>query len=87
MYEDLSGEWALIQALRKNDGAIRQSGLVYSPLLRDKRGFADPEASEFLLLLHSDAEDSDNVPSYAVALHLVFANVTIEMGPLKELGA
>lgn len=87
MYEDLSGEWALIQALRKNDGAIRQSGLVYSPLLRDKRGFADPEASEFLLLLHSDAEDSENLPPYEAALHVVFTDVTIEIGPLKELGA
>ncbi len=86
VYEDLSGEWALIQALRKSDGAIRQSGLIYSPLLRDKRGFADPEANEFLLLLHSDAEDSNNVPSYTVALHLVFTEVTIEIGPLKDLG-
>ncbi len=87
VHEDLSGEWALIQALRKSDDAIRQSGLIYSPLLRDKRGFADPEADEFLLLLHSDGEDSDNLPSYAIALHLVFTDVTIEIGPLKDLGA
>jgi hypothetical protein len=86
MYEDLSGEWALIQALRKNDGAIRQSGLLYSPLLRDKRGFADPEASEFVLLLHSGAEDSENLPPYEVALHVVFTDVTIEIAPLKVLG-
>ena len=85
IYEGLSGEWALIQALRKSDGAIRQSGLIYSPLLRDKRGFADPEASELLLLLHSDAEDPENAPCYDVALHVVFTDVTIEIGPLKEL--
>ena len=87
VHEDLSGEWALIQALRKSDGAIRQSGLIYSPLLRDKRGFANPEVNEFLLLLHSGAVDSNNVPSYAVALHLVFTDVTIEIGPLEDLGA
>jgi len=85
VYEDLSGEWALIQALRRSDGAIRQSGLLYSPLLRDKRGFADVEQNEFLLLLHSDAEDPENLPPYGVALHVVFTNVTIEIGPLEEL--
>lgn len=85
VHGDLSGEWALIQALRKNDGAIRQSGLLYSPLLRDKRGFADVERSEFLLLLHSGAEDSENLPPYKVALHVVFTDVTIEIGPLEEL--
>ena len=85
VHGDLSGEWALIQALRKSDGAIRQSGLIYSPLLRDKRGFADVEQSEFLLLLHSGAEDSENLPPYEVALHVVFTDVTIEIGPLEEL--
>ncbi len=87
VHENLSGEWALIQALRKSDGAIRQSGLIYSPLLREKRGFADVEQSEVLLLLHSDAEDSENLPPYEVALHVVFTEVTIEIGPLKDLGA
>jgi len=86
IHEDLSGEWALIQALRKSDGAIRQSGLVYSPLLRDKRGFADVERSEFLLLLRSDAVDTDNAPPYTIVLHAVFTDVTIEAGPLKGLG-
>lgn len=85
VYEDLSGEWALIQALRRSDGAIRQSGLLYSPLLRDKRGFADVEQSEFLLLLHSGAGDSENLPPYEVALHVVFTDVTIEIGPLRGL--
>jgi len=87
IHDGLSGEWALIQALRKSDGAIRQSGLIYSSLLRDKRGFADPEANEFVLLLHSGAEDSENLPPYEVALHVVFTEVTIEIGPLKDLGA
>ena len=86
IYEGLSSEWALIQALRKSDGAIRQSGLIYSPLLRDKRGFADVEQSELILLLHSDAEDSENLPPYEVALHVVFTDVTIEIGPLRDLG-
>jgi len=85
VYEGLSGEWALIQALRRSDGAIRQSSLLYSPLLREKRGFADVERSEFLLLLHSGAEDSENLPPYEAALHVVFSDVTIEIGPLEEL--
>ncbi len=86
VHEDLFGEWALIQALRKSDGAIRKSGLIYSPLLRDKRGFADVEQNEFLVFLHSGVEDSENLPPYEVALHVVFTDVTIEIGPLKELG-
>jgi len=36
VHEDLSGEWVLIQALRRSDGAIRQSALIYSPLLREE---------------------------------------------------
>jgi len=85
VYEALSGEWALVQALRQGDGAIRQSGLVYSPLLRDKGGFADVERSEFLLLFQPDTEDSENRPADDVALHVVFTEVTIEVGPVNPL--
>ena len=75
---ELPGEWGLIRALRKEDGAIRQSGLTYSPLLRDKSGFSDRERSEFFLLLHSQDEDTENNPQYTAALHIVFAEVEIE---------
>jgi len=85
VYEDLPGEWALIQALRQGDGAIRQSGLIYSPLLRDKGGFADVERNEFLLLFQPDTEDSENRPTDDVALHVVFTEVTIEIGPVQPL--
>ena len=83
-YSNLSGEWAVAQALRRDDGAIRQSGLVYSPLLRNKTGFSDPENIEFTLILHSGVPDPENDPPYALALHLVFTQVTIEAGPVQE---
>jgi hypothetical protein len=83
VYSGLNGHWAVIQALRRNDGAIRQSGLIYSPLLRDKTGFADPKRNEFLLLLRSDAPDPDNSPPSTIALHLVFSQVEIQNAPLK----
>ena len=83
-YSNLSGEWAAAWALRRDDGAIRQSGLVYSPLLRNKTGFSDPEKIEFTLILHSEVPDPENDPPYALALHLVFTQVTIEKGPTQE---
>jgi len=83
-YSNLSGEWAAALALRRDDGAIRQSGLVYSPLLRNKTGFSDPEKIEFTLILHSEVPDPENDPPYALALHLVFTQVTIENEPAQE---
>ncbi len=80
-YEDLIGQWSVANALRRADGSIRQSGLVYSPLLRDKTGFSDPKRTEVTLLLHSDELDNKNQPPYSVALHLVFFDVTIEKQP------
>ncbi len=81
LYENLHGEWSLADAVRQSDGSIRQSGLVYSPLLRDKTGFSDPKRTEFTLLLHSDVPDENNKPPYSIALHLVFSAVTIEKQP------
>lgn len=80
-YEALRGGWSLADAVRQSDGSIRQSGLLYSPLLRDKSGFSDPGRLEFTLLLHSDAPDPNNNPAYSIVLHLVFSDVTIEKQP------
>lgn len=84
LYSGLHGEWALIDALRRNDGAVRQSGLIYSPLLRDKTGFSDLDRKEFILILHSDESDPENNPPFAVVLHLVFEEVEIERSPRAE---
>lgn len=79
--ENLHGEWMVAQALRKPDGAIRKSGLYYSPLLRDKTGFADPKRREFTLIVHSTKPDPNNDPPCTAALQLVFTSVTIEKMP------
>ncbi len=81
VFENLQGEWMVAQALRKGDGAIRKSGLYYSPLLRDKTGFADPKRLEFTLILHSTEPDPKNDPPYTVALQLVFTSVTVDQKP------
>jgi hypothetical protein len=84
LHSGLRGEWALIDALRRNDGAVRQSGLIYSPLLRDKTGFSDSTRKEFILILHSDESDVENRPPFAVVLHLVFEEIEIERAPRTD---
>lgn len=84
LYSELQGEWALIDALRRNDGAVRQSGLIYSPLLRDKTGFSDPDLSEFILIFHSNEPDFENKPPFAVVLHLVFRDIEIKQMPRAD---
>ena len=63
------GTWSIGDALRQSDGSIRDQGLVFSPLLRDRSGFSDPERRELTLLIY-DALESDTV-----ILHLVFPDV------------
>ncbi len=72
---DLTGIWSIAHALRQDDGSIRQQGLVFSPLLRDKTGFSDPERLELTLLLYEDGPGSN------VLMHLVFSDVVIERSP------
>ena len=84
VYDNLQGEWMLAQALRKEDGAIRKSGLYYSPLLRDKTGFADPQRMEFTLILHSTESDPKNDPPYTVALQLVFTSILVNREPRSD---
>jgi len=72
---DLTGIWSIAHALRQDDGSIRQQGLVFSPLLRDKNGFSDPDRLEMTLLLYEDGPESN------VLLHLVFSEVVVERSP------
>jgi len=48
----VSGTWSLAHAVRRSDGSVRQQGLYYSPLLRDKTGFSDSTRLEFTLMLN-----------------------------------
>lgn len=74
----VQGTWTLAHALRKEDGAIRNQGLVFSPLLRDDTIFTDPDRLELTLLLYEPAEDE----TASVALHLVFRRVEIIHSPV-----
>jgi len=77
LQDGVRGTWTIAQALRKDDGAIRNQGLIFSPLLRDNTVFADPNQLEFTLLLYDPAEsDGGNV-----TLHLVFKHVEIVRSP------
>jgi len=71
----LSGLWSVADAVRRDDGSIRQRGLIFTPLLRDQSGFSDPSRLELTLLLYKDGPGSN------VLLHLVFFDVTIERSP------
>jgi hypothetical protein len=72
---NLAGIWSIAFALRQDDGSIRQRGLVYSPLLRDKTGFSDPERLELTLLLYEGGPERD------ILAHIVFSDVVIERSP------
>ncbi len=74
---DLPGIWSIANALRQDDGSIRQQGLVFSPLLRDKTGFSDPNRLELTILLYEDGPDSE------VLVHLVFRDVPLEEAPAE----
>lgn len=63
------GFWSIAHALRQSDGAIRNQGLVFSPLLRDKSRFSNPDRTELTLLVYASEESDD------VVLHLVFPDV------------
>ena len=63
------GFWSIGAAVRQSDGSIRDQGLVFSPLLRDRSGFSDPERLELTVLIYESSE-SENV-----VLHLVFSDV------------
>jgi hypothetical protein len=71
----LSGFWSIADAVRREDGSIRQQGLVFSPLLRDKTGFSDPERVELTLLLYEEGPGSN------VLVHLLFTNVVVGQPP------
>jgi len=58
--------WSVGNALRRDDGAIRNQGLIFSPLLRDRTGFSDPERTELTILLYAAANPE------ALVLELVF---------------
>lgn len=63
------GFWCLGDAIRQSDGSIRDQGLVFSPLLRDRSGFTDPERLELTLLIYESQETGK------VVLHLAFPEV------------
>ena len=69
--EGLNGFWSIADALRRDDGSIGQQGLVFSPLLRDKTGFADRDRLELTLLLYVDSPGGD------VFLHLVWRDIRV----------
>jgi len=69
------GFWAVGDALRRPDGAVRKQGLVFSPLLRDRMGFSDAARQELTLLLYQEA--STNAP---VILLLVFPDLEMSSG-------
>ncbi len=77
--ESFDGIWILGDALRREDGAIRNRGLIFSPLLRDNTIFADPGRLEFTLLLY----DADSNADRSVVLHLVFREVEVLASPVS----
>lgn len=63
---EIPGFWSLGHAVRRSDGAIRNQGLIFSPLLRDRTIFSDPGRLEITVILYATPEEE------TVMLHLVF---------------
>jgi len=74
---DVIAVWSVAHGLRKEDGAIRNQGLVFSPLLRDDTVFANPDRIEATLLLYAPTEDGEP----RIVLHVVFRRVEIVDAP------
>lgn len=72
--ESVPGWWMVADALRRTDGAIRQSGLIYSPLLRDQSGFSDATRTEVTLIL-GDREHP--------VLQAVFSEIRVAQSPSR----
>jgi len=72
-----AGRFSVAAAVRREDGSIGQGGLIYSPLLRDKTGFAAADRLEATLVLTApDARGQETV-----VWHIVFTRVTIDARP------
>lgn len=74
--DDLPVFWSVAQAIRQPDGGIRQQGLTFSPLLRDKRGFSDPDRWELTLLVY-DASADGGPGETPVLLQIVYRTLVI----------
>lgn len=78
--ENLPVFWSVAQAIRQPDGSIRQQGLTFSPLLREKRGFSDPDRWELTILVYAAPEPTaerhaaENPP---VLIQIVYRTLTI----------
>ncbi|UCF10815.1 MAG: hypothetical protein JSW65_03810 [Candidatus Bipolaricaulota bacterium] len=78
--EEIPGRWLVADAVRRDDGAVRRGGLVYSPLLRDKTGFSVEDRLEATIFLTLP----DDATQGSVELHVVFAEVTLTSGRRSE---
>jgi hypothetical protein len=74
---DATAVWSVARALRREDGAIRNRGLVFSPLLRDDTVFADPDRLEGTILVYAPSDDGGR----RIILHVVFRSVEIVDAP------
>jgi len=72
------GAWSVAEALRRGDGAIRNQGLIYSPLLRDNTVFADASRLELTLLVYRSGPAAQ---SDSVILHVVYGDVQVLAAP------
>jgi len=70
---ETTSAWSVAHALRRDDGAIRNRGLVFSPLLRDDTVFEDPDRLEATFLVYHRPEEGDP----RIVLHVVFRDVEI----------
>ena len=78
----LAGRFSVAAAVRREDGSIGQGGLIYSPLLRDKTGFASADRLEATLVLTA----LDGRGQETVVWHIVFTRVTIGARPTGAAG-
>ena len=74
------GLWSVADALRREDGAIRDEGLVFSPLLRDDTVFSDPSRLELTVLVYGQDQEQTN----SVVLDVVYRTVGVVRSPQQQ---
>jgi len=82
VYENLGGHVMYSEKARRANGTIsRDDGTIYSPMLEDKTGFTDPNATEFHFVAHTMEPDPNNFPPHSMWIHLVFQDVKLQKAP------
>lgn len=77
----IGGHTMFSEQARGADGRIVKDGQIYSPMVSDKEGFANPQDTEFHFVAHTTEPDQENFPPHTAWIHLHFSDVEVLQKP------